>query len=126
MRAAPIVVPAEIADQLEVELEGALEESEHKVRSYSSIAASRVWDVIMGLPDTARASTLRRLGADDRLIAMVDAMSNDAKWRPSDEWFAATDRIVDRIEERVVKVAHAEIADQVPRIASLLGWQLDN
>lgn len=122
VRIGPILVPANVSDELRHELEGARDEAEAKGRSYPRVAATRVWDVIMGLPDAARASTVRRLGGDARLVEMASEMMQGDAWNPTDAWLAAADQIATRIEARIEACVDAGTEDQVEMLVQMLTW----
>ena len=112
----------EVEDDLREELLGAAEEAERKQRPLGYVAAQRVWDVIVARPTAMRDTTMRRFGADDRTLAMVEAMLHDDEWNVSDAWLAAVDPIVDRIADGLADL-DGEIDEQIDTVARLLGWR---
>jgi hypothetical protein len=92
------------------------------LQCHASVAARHVWQVIVALPHVARDATLRRLGADDRLIAYLDEPDDGSL--PTPEHHAALERIVARLELGIAALANAHADERAAALAEMLSWRV--
>ncbi len=104
-----------------IEVPGAVDALTAALHGEASVAARRVWHVIVALPTVARDATLRRLGADDGLLAYLDEPDDGSL--PTPEHHAALDRIVARLEHGIAQLADADAAARATEVARMLSWR---